>query len=118
MNEFWKYLIVGGVNTAVCYAVYLFMLQYVSHNIAFTVDYVVGIGLSYLLQLRYVFKEKGSLKKFLSFPSVYIVQYLLGLVGLNLAVHFGVPSELALLAAIILPIPFVFVLSRYVLKKN
>lgn len=94
------------------------MLQFFSHNVAFTIDYAFGIAISYLLQLKFVFKEKGSIKKLLSFPSVYLVQYLLGLIGLNSAVHFGISAELALFAAILLPIPFVFVLSRYVLKAT
>jgi|TARA_B110000967_G_scaffold198613_1_gene231879 putative flippase GtrA len=116
MNEFTRYLVVGGLNTAVCYVIYLIALQFTSYNVAFTIDYIFGIFFSYFLQLRFVFKERGSLKKAATFPTIYIIQYLIGLAALNAAVSFNIPEELALLFAILVPIPIMYLLSRFVLK--
>jgi len=68
-----RYLLVGGLNTAVCYVIYLLLLDFTGHNIAFTIDYLFGIVFSYFLQLKFVFQAEGSIEKFVKFPSVYVI---------------------------------------------
>ena len=119
MNQFVRYLVVGGLNTAVCYVIYLLLLDFTGHNIAFTIDYLFGIVFSYFLQLKFVFQAEGSIKKFVKFPGVYVIQYLIGLVALNVVIDkFGVAEEFALIFAIIVPIPVVYLLSRSILKGS
>lgn len=119
MNQFLKYLLVGGINTTVCYILYLILLNYVSFNIAYALDYLFGIFFSYYLQLKLVFKEQSNKKKILLFPSTYIIQYLIGLAAINISVYyFHIPESIALLAAIIVPIPIMYFLSKKILTAK
>lgn len=119
MSRFSRYLIVAGINTLVCYLLYLLLLNVVSFNIAYSIDYIFGIFFSYYLQLKFVFKEKSTLRKLLLFPTTYIVQYLLGLITINIAVkHFSIAEQYALIFAILIPIPIMYFLSKKVLVTS
>ena len=44
-----RYLIAGGVNTIVTYIVYLLLLTPVGYRIAYFLAFILGIGLSFVL---------------------------------------------------------------------
>lgn len=108
-----RYLVVGGVNTAVTYAGYLALLQVVPYAVAYTIAFVLGIGIAYLMQARFVFDAAASWQTFFAFPLVYAVQYGVGLVALRVLVESGLMSrEFALFAVLVVTVPIGFALSR------
>jgi putative flippase GtrA len=112
-SRFVRYLAVGVVNTAVSYAVYLALLQFMPYGLAYTAAYVAGILIAYALQSRFVFATEASWRTFFAFPLIYIVQYAVGLVALRVLVEGGVMSrELALFAVLLVTVPAGFVMSR------
>lgn len=116
-HEFAKFLVVGAVNTGGGYVIYLGLLQAFDYRVAYTVSFVLGVMISYWLNAWYVFKEPLSLKKFLKFPLVYLVQYLTGGVLLYLLVgQFGLSPLLAPLFVVALNLPITFLLSRLIVK--
>ena len=108
-----RYLAVGLANTAASYAIYLMLLRFMPYGWAYTVAFVAGIGIAYLLQSRFVFDAQASWGTFFAFPLVYVVQYAVGGLALRLLVETGLMSrELALFAVLLVTVPAGFAMSR------
>ncbi|MCG7407930.1 GtrA family protein [Paenibacillus sp. ACRRX] len=118
-KEFFKFLVVGIINTACTYLIYLLLLNAFSYTVSYTISYISGILISYLLNSYYVFKEKLNYKKMIQFPLVYVVQYLLNAVLLYVLVdNSKLEKEYAPLIVIILSIPITYILSKLIIKKK
>ncbi|MFL6520976.1 MAG: GtrA family protein [Chthoniobacterales bacterium] len=116
-KEFLLFVVMGGVNTGLTYAVYLLLLLVMRYPFAYSGSYVAGIFLSYYLNVRFVFRERLSLSKALKYPSVYLIQYLLGLVLLYVLIEiFHLNKNLAPLAIVLITVPATFVMSRYIIR--
>ncbi|MCB1615267.1 MAG: GtrA family protein [Pseudomonadales bacterium] len=69
-----RFLVAGSLNTGLMYLLYL-LLIWAGHSypLALTMDYVVGIPFSYLLQRYWTFMPKGKLQmSFLKYVLTYI----------------------------------------------
>jgi putative flippase GtrA len=118
-QEALRFIIAGAANTVATYGVYLALLPLFNYAVAYSIAFVAGIVLSYLLNTRFVFRVTGSMRRFAVYPLVYVAQYLAGLGVLQAAVAlFNVPENLALLASIAVTVPLTFLLSRLVLKAG
>lgn len=118
-GEVGRFLISGAVNTLATYGIYLALLTVLDYTLAYTIAYVCGVGLAYMLNTAFVFRAPCSLHTFVRFPLVYVVQYVVGAIVLNVAVRMlGVPRQFALIASILVTLPVTFVLSRLLLKGN
>lgn len=116
--EFMRFVLVGASNTFLSWALFVVLLRHMSYPYAYTLAYVISILSSYLLNVRFVFKESISLTGFLKFPLVYLLQYTLGMLVMWLLVgKFGVVPEFAMIAAIGITIPITFLASRKIIKK-
>lgn len=114
-----RYVVAGAVNTAVTYVLYLALLRAMPYAWAYTVAFVAGIGIAYVLQSRYVFAAAASWQTFLAFPLVYVVQYVVGVVALRMLVESGLASrELAAIAVLAVTVPVGFVLSRALFARR
>ena len=114
-----RLLIAGAINTAATYAIYLALLPLLDYTLAYTIAYVTGIVISYLLSTSFVFRVSRTAANMATFPLVYVVQYLLGALVLNLAVRwFGIPEKFALVVSIVVTIPVTFFLSRALLHRG
>jgi putative flippase GtrA len=112
-GAFVRYVVVGVVNTAVTYALYLALLQVMDYGWAYTIAFVAGIGIAYALQSRFVFGAAPSLKTFFAFPLVYVVQYVVGGIALRVLVESGIASrEIALFLVLAVTVPVGYVLSK------
>lgn len=118
MNKpFVKYLLSGGFNTLVTYLLYLLLLNVMNYNFSYSISYVAGILLSYYLNSVFVFQEKISLRKFIKYPIVYVVQYLINLLLLNILIEYaGLSSKIVPIIAIVVTIPITFVLTKFIIK--
>ena len=114
-----RYLIVGGLNTLLTYALYLALLSVASYVVAYSIAYVAGILSAYYLNSRFVFRAEMSLAKVLKFPAVYIVQYVLGVGLLHLlVVTAGMDEKIAPLLVIAITVPATFILSRLIILRR
>jgi len=117
--EFAKFLLVGLTNTAFSSTVYLLLDIVLPYKIAYSMAYISGLVFSYILNAKWVFQEKINRKSFLTFPLVYVPQYLISLLCLHVLVErFAVSERIAFLFVIILSIPITFLLSRFILKQK
>jgi len=118
-SEFIRFAIVGGINTVLGYLLYRLLLLGMEYQLAYTLSYVSGIFISYYLNSRFAFREPLQLKKALSFPLVYVVQYLLGILFLTLLVDvLAFDQRIAPILVIVLSLPFTFLLSRFIIKTR
>ena len=112
-----RFLLGGGLNTALTYAIYLVLNIWTGYIFAYSIAYVCGIVLSYFINSLWVFNEKARMRSFLLYPIVYLVQYLLGVVLLYIFVDtLGIHQSLAPLVVIAATLPVTFILSRYILS--
>lgn len=118
-KEFLKFVVSGGINTLTTYLMYLLLLLFLNYSLSYTVSYVSGIFLSYYLNTVFVFKEKMSIKKFLKFPIVYLIQYFINLLMLYILVeHLHLSTKIVPLIVVVVTIPVTFVLSKLIIKSK
>jgi putative flippase GtrA len=111
-----RYLVAGALNTAASWLVYLGLLQLVSYRAAYTLSFVFGVLLSFLLNSWYVFGVPLRWRRLLPYPGVYLAQYAVGYVVVWLAVEkLGLPAWSGPLAALVFTLPLGFLLTRRVL---
>ncbi|MBI4807442.1 MAG: GtrA family protein [Nitrosomonadales bacterium] len=117
-SEFFRFLLVGGSNTLLGYALYYLLLDFIPYLYAYTLSYCIGIVFSYVMNSRFVFRQPMSLARFLQFPVVYVIQYGLGVAILWLLVgRMSISPELAMLGVVAATIPVTFLTSRFILKR-
>ena len=117
-KEFIRYVVIGGVNTCISYCIYFVLLIFFPYLIAFSAAYFLGVITAYYLNTVIVFKSCISLKKFLSFPIVYIVQYTFNIFFLYIFVEgMSIDAKLAPIFGIIITMPITYLLSKYILQK-
>ena len=110
-----RFILAGGLNTAVTLVLYVTLLAFLPHPVAYTLTFVVGVVLSYLLNRSFVFRSVGGVTTMLLFPMVYVVQYLVGLLVVLVWVDLlGLPAALASIAAVIVTLPITYGLLRWV----
>jgi putative flippase GtrA len=116
--EIARFVLVGATNTVVAYLLYLLFLAFMPYLYAYSISYGVGVGVSYILNSLFVFRQPLSLAKFLQFPVVYVIQYGIGAALLWLLVgRASLAPELAMILVVILTIPVTYLTSRFILKQ-
>jgi putative flippase GtrA len=116
----WISFLAGGcLNTLLTYGIYLLLSLYVGYQISYAIAYVCGILFSYLFNAHIVFNVKKSWKGLMAYPLVYILQYALAALLLNLMIEkLGLPKEVAPLLIIVLLLPVTYLLSKTILKAT
>lgn len=118
-RELARFVMASALNTALTYLLYLGLLRIVSYRWAYSLSYVAGIFLSFVLNSLYVFRVPLRWRRLLPYPSVYLVQYFLGLAVAWAGVEvLGVDERLVPIAVIAVTVPVSFVLTRWVLGRR
>jgi putative flippase GtrA len=113
--RFFRFILSGGLNTAITYAIYLLLLQQISYQISYTVAYVSGIVISYILNRAFVFRGHRGLRSILLFPLVYVAQYGFGMLILWLWIDMAkLNDKVAPLIVVAVTLPLTYVFSRFV----
>ncbi|WP_245217795.1 GtrA family protein [Pseudomonas eucalypticola] len=113
--SFIRFLMSGGFNTALTYAIYLLLLNLTSYQVSYSVAYGTGILIAFLLNRFFVFKTHQGLRSILLFPLVYVAQYLASLGILWVWIdQLHLDARLGPLAAIVLTIPLTYGLSKLI----
>lgn len=118
-QSFLRFVIVGVINTLNYYLIYILLLSlnvpYIgSHSIAFGIS-MIG---SFYLNCYFTYKTKPTFKKFFQFPLTYVVNYSVTTSSLYIIVdllHMNI--FIAPLISFILPIPFTYIVSKWILDK-
>lgn len=116
----WARFIVGGAaNTLFSYAAYFGLCLLIDYQVAYLIAYASGIIFSYYMNVLYVFKTSTSLKSFLKFPIVYIVQYLCSALILGfLVVDLSISKFYAPIIVTAITLPLTYILSKLTLSPT
>jgi putative flippase GtrA len=114
-----RFVVAGAANSGLTYLAYLALLKWISYRWAYSLSYVAGIFLSFVLNSRFVFRVPLRRRKLLRYPVVYVVQYGLGYAVLYAAVGLaGIDPRLGPVAVLAVTVPVSFLLSRWVLGET
>jgi putative flippase GtrA len=117
LRRFVAFVGVGLINTGLTYLIYLLLTLVFSYQVAYAITFFIGIALSFFLNAQYVFKTQKSLKKYVLFSFVYIIQYLLSRYTLDFVVEFiGISYLIAPLIVTIALLPVTYLLTKKILK--
>lgn len=109
-----RFLLAGGLNTAVTYLMYLGLLLLTSYQTSYAIAFVSGIAISYILGRVFVFKAHQGYRSALMLPLVYLIQYLTGAAVVWAWVDLLYQSPmLAPAISILVTLPLTYVLSKY-----
>jgi putative flippase GtrA len=109
-----RFVISGGLNTLLTYAVYLALLQLLPYRISYTISYLCGIVIAYALNRYFVFRGHRGAWSIAALPLIYLAQFLLGLFVIWVCVEkLGVSDIVAPLVVIMISVPFTYLLSRW-----
>jgi putative flippase GtrA len=119
VQQWGRFLLGGGINTFVTYALYLAFKLAVGYQFAYLAAYVIGIVFSYWFNSRLVFKVPLSWTKFLSYPIVYVFQYCASALLLHGLVEFAeINVSFAPLMVTAAMVPLTYVTSKLILKRT
>jgi putative flippase GtrA len=114
----WRFLVSGAANTLLTYLLYLVLLANLGHRLAYSVAFASGVALAYCLGRVFVFKTHAGWRSVWSIPLIYLLQFGLGLLIVELWIVFwGLPAALAPLAAVVVTLPCTYVLSRWAFAR-
>lgn len=108
-----RFLIAGAINTGATYLLYLGLLFLMPYFWAYSITYMAGIGLGYLLNTHWVFKKTPSLRSVTAYPFTYALNYFLGVGALWLLVELlHTPKEIAPLLVVALSVPVMYIVAK------
>ncbi len=114
-----RFLVAGGINTLITYLIYLAFLNVAGYLIAFTISFIMGIGIAFVIYSSFVFRTQFVWKKLFQYPIIYAVQYIGGMILLAILVEdIGIDKRIAPLINVILLIPVTFVLNKWFLSQG
>lgn len=113
-SHFLRFLLSGGVNTLLTYALYLVLMVFMPYWIAYSISFAAGIVLAYLLNRMFVFRQHRGTLSWIGLPFVYAIQYGASMVLLWLLVEMaGLDARIGPLAVIAVTVPLTYVLTRF-----
>lgn len=115
-KEFGRFLLAGAANTVLTVVLFEGLRRVLPYLVAYSLAYVTGIVVSYLLGTAFVFSRRRTVRSAALFPLVYLAQYLLGVLLMWwLVERLAVDATMALFIVIAVSVPITFLLSRAVL---
>jgi putative flippase GtrA len=111
-----RFGLVGVVNTAVYYGLYLLFKLVLPYLAAHVLAFCLAMVGSYFLSCYFTFRTRPTWKKFLLFPLSNATNFVISTAGLYVLVGwFGMNQQIAPLVAAAAAIPLTFVVAQFVL---
>lgn len=118
-NKFIKFIGAGVINTIVSYLLYLVLVLFLNYQVSYAIAFIFGIILSFVLNTKYVFEVEQTFKKFILFPLVYLVQYLLGAFMMNFVIEvIGIDKFIAPILVTVCSLPVSYIFSKKILIRS
>lgn len=119
-KEFWKFNLVGIMNTLNYYLLYLLFSKLLAFNYlgSHLISFFISIIGSFYMNTYFTYRTTPTLKKFLQFPLTYLVNIAISTGTIFISVQIlHLPDTIAPLVASVFSIPFTFLASRMVLTR-
>ena len=112
------FAVTGTLSTLLMLVIYVGLNKFMNYQYAYLIAYSISVMTLYLMNVLLVFKNRLLLKSFLKFLLIYVLQYLLGAIFLELIVRLGFSDMFAPVLVIMIILPLTFILNRMVLLKE
>ncbi|GAB3362707.1 GtrA family protein [Lysobacter rhizosphaerae] len=113
-----RFLIGGGLNTLLSYAIYWMLLPGMPFAWAYTASYALAILSGFAINTWFVFRMTWSWRRLAAFPLVHLANYLASLLVVWVAVSLlGVPTPVAPIVATLVVLPLNFALTRKLIHR-
>lgn len=128
--ELGRFLIVGGINTLMGgiliplimkegFGLTSFTFLALTLDLPLTVGYLVWFSFAYLINIKYVFKSRFELKRYLMYPLSQIPNYIINSIFVYIFLNVvNLPSFVAYPASAILAVPIMFIVVRFIVKTK
>lgn len=117
--EIVRFVVAGGINTALTLALYWLLLEWLEYRLAYTASFAAGVISGFALNTYVVFRVRWSWMRLMAFPSVHFVNYVAGLAIVWLGVRvLGIDERIAPVVAAVAIIPLNFLMTRFVVKTS
>ncbi|MEU1011126.1 GtrA family protein [Streptomyces sp. NPDC088810] len=116
MRQILTFAVVGVVNTATYYCLYLLFLTGFPYLAAHVLAFLLSMIGSFFLNARFTYRIRPTWQKFLLFPLTNVTNFLITTAGVYLIVdvlHAG--SRFAPLLASAMAVPVTYLVSRWVM---
>ncbi len=112
-QEIFRFVIVGGIATAVLYATYWLALRMLQPSWAYSLAYFCAFVVNYLLTTSFTFKVDKSVKNGMGFVVSNVINYLVSMALLNIFLWIGLSETVA-------PIPTIFLatISNFLIVRR
>lgn len=111
-----RFVLVGGVNTAVHYGLYLLLVPHLRYTAAFVTAFALATVGSFFLNTAFTYRTSVTWGKFLRFPLSTMVNLAVSTAALGALVELaGVGDRMAPLLAGALAVPVTFFVARRVM---
>ncbi|MFI4918592.1 MAG: GtrA family protein [Legionellales bacterium] len=112
------FAVTGTLSTLLMFGLYVGLNKITSYQYAYLMAYCISVVALYFMNVLFVFNKQVSLRTFLKFPLIYLLQYLLGATVIELLVRQGFSVTYAPLLVVIVLLPLTFLLNRMVLGHS
>ncbi len=113
-----RFLAFGALNTLATYALYCILVAFIAPQIAYAIVFVLGIGIAYIFNSRFVFGTRMRLSTATFYPLIYIAQYAANAILIEILARAGLGPRVALAIALAFVTPLSFLLNRLVLSRR
>jgi putative flippase GtrA len=121
IGQFFRFIIIGFINTGHYYAFYLFFIHFVQLNYlpAHIIAFLISMIGSFFLNCYFTYRTKPTIRKFLQFPITYAVNITVSTAAIFLLVDVMKLNEnISPLLAQGITIPITFLVSKRILAKE
>lgn len=123
LSKFWqqqivRFMAMGSLSTTMMLLIYLILEQIIRYQVAYLISYAITIVISYFLNTRFVFRASISFRSFFQFPIVYIIQYGVSAILLEILVRLGLSATYAPILVIMMLLPLTYWLSQLVIVNK
>ena len=116
-SEIFLFMVMGATSTGLMFGMYVLFNLFMHYQVSYFISYVFTVIVAYFLNTMFVFKKEVSLKTFIRFPLIYVVQYVLGAILLEILVRLGFSVTYSPLLIIMLLLPVTYILNRIVFAR-
>ncbi len=116
-EEVVRFCAVGVIAAAIQYGMYYLMLLFTSHNVAYSIGYLVSFAANYLLTTSFTFKTRKKVGNGIGFAVCHVINYSLQVGLLNLFIWLGLSKIVAPIPVFAICVPTNFLLVRWVMTR-
>lgn len=111
-----RFVLVGGVNTAAYYGLYLLLRGWIGYLPAHVAAFVLATVGSFFLNTLFTYRVRPTLRRFLLFPLSTVANFVVTTAGVVVLVEYaGLDERVAPLVAAAVAIPVTFLVARRLL---